>query len=259
MILAVRNVGAGEEAQRSIEQSTGHHDVCEVWKLDLASYSSVKEFALRASRLSQLDVVLANAALAPSQLTRAEGHERSITVNVISTMLLGLLLLPKLNETASKFPNSLHCLSFVTSEVHAWTSLPERQNSNTFATLDNEETTDIGQRQRYPTSKLLEVLLIRELVARMPAHSRVVVNMLNPGFCHSQLGRDSSWGTRLALSLMRSIFAWSTEVGSRTLVAGAAGGAEPRGVHDGWQSCQQCAVTICAKFGRRGDPEKTLE
>ena len=161
MILAVRNVGAGEEAQRSIEQSTGRQDVCEVWKLDLASYSSVKEFALRASRLSQLDVVLANAALAPSQLTRAEGHERSITVNVISTMLLGLLLLPKLNETASKFPNSLHCLSFVTSEVHAWTSLPERQNSNTFATLDNEETTDIGQRQRYPTSKLLEVLLIR--------------------------------------------------------------------------------------------------
>ena len=252
VILAVRNVAAGEEAQRSIEQSTGSQNVCEVWKLDLASYSSVKEFALRASRLTRLDVVLANAALAPSQFTRAEGHERSITVNVISTMLLGLLLLPKLNETASKFPDSHHCLSFVTSEVHAWTSLPERQNSNIFATLDNEETTDIGQ--RYPTSKLLEVLLIRELVARMPAHSRVVVNMLNPGFCHSQLGRDSSWGTRLVLSLMRSVLARSTDVGSRTLVAGAAGGAES---HGAYMTDGKVANDALSPFVQSSEGEKT--
>lgn len=225
VIIAVRNLSAGEEARHSIEKSTGREDVCEVWKLDLASYSSVIDFAQRASQLPRLDVVVENAAVARTEYETAEGHESTITINVINTMLLALLLLPKLNETATKFPGIRPCLSLVVSEVHAWASLPERKQSNIFAAVDDNK--DLDGSQRYPTSKLLEVLIIRELVARMPADSRVVVNMHNPGLCHSQLGREAGWG----LWLLKQLFARSTEVGSRTLVAGAAGGAESHGAY----------------------------
>lgn len=250
VILAVRNVAAGKEAQQSIEQSTGRNNICEVWELDLASYASVKEFAQRASsQLPRIDVVVANAALAATQFTLAEGHERSVTVNVISTMLLAFLLLPKLQETASAFPDSQPCLSFVVSEVHAWTDLPERQNSNIFTALDDEEASSIIQ--RYPTTKLLEVLLIRELVAaRLPAHSRVVVNMLNPGLCHSQLGRDAGWG----LWLLKQVLARSTEMGSRTLVAGAAGGPES---HGAYMTDGKVANEALSTFVRSAEGEKT--
>lgn len=225
VILAVRNLAAGEEARQSIKKSTGREDVCEVWELDLASYSSVIDFARRASQLPRLDVVIENAAVVAAKYGTAEGHELTMTVNVINTMFLAFLLLPTLNDTAARFPGIRPRLSIVVSEVHAWTSLPERKQNNILAALDDKENWD--RNQRYPTSKLLEVLIIRELAARMPADSRVVVNMHNPGLCHSQLGRDAGWG----LWLLKQLLARSTEVGSRTLVAGAAGGTESHGAY----------------------------
>lgn len=255
VILAVRNVAAGKEAQQSIEQSTGRNNICEVWELDLASYASVKEFAQRASsQLPRIDVVIANAALAATQFTLAEGHERSVTVNVISTMLLAFLLLPKLQETASAFPDSQPCLSFVVSEVHAWTDLPERQNSNIFTALDDEEASSIIQ--RYPTTKLLEVLLIRELVAaRLPAHSRRRGQHAQPGPVSFATGTGRRLGTL------------ATEAGSRAVdgdgqsYAGSrrcwrAG--EPWGIHDGWKGGQRGFVVLCPECGRGEDAEAAL-
>jgi NAD(P)-dependent dehydrogenase (short-subunit alcohol dehydrogenase family) len=224
VILAVRNISAGETAKQSIEESTGRAGVCEVWELDLASFGSVKAFAARASQLPRLDIVVENAGIATYNFRVAEGHESSITVNVISTFLLGLLLLPRLKATAKEFPSSTPHLSIVTSDVHAWTSLPEWKSSNTFATLDEEEAADMPA--RYPTSKLLEILVVRELSPNL-ADSGVILNMLTPGLCHSSLSREAGWGIWLMIQLM----ARSTEVGSRTLVAAAAAGPESHGAY----------------------------
>lgn len=124
VILAVRNVPAGNEAKKSIEESTGRANVCEVWELDMASYDSVIAFGERVSKLERLDVVLENAALGTQSFHLAEGHERSITVNVISTFLLALLVLPKLRESANRFGIRPR-LTLVTSEVHAWARMPD--------------------------------------------------------------------------------------------------------------------------------------
>lgn len=73
VILAVRNTAAGEIAEESIEKSTDRRGMCEVWELDLASYTSVQAFAAQASRqLSRTDILVANAGIATTQYTVAE-------------------------------------------------------------------------------------------------------------------------------------------------------------------------------------------
>ncbi|MCJ1233355.1 hypothetical protein MMC14_001311 [Varicellaria rhodocarpa] len=226
VILAVRNIPAGEKAKQSIEESTKRPGVCEVWKLDLASYDSVKAFATRASQLPRLDIVVENAAIATDKFSLAECHERSITVNVISTILLALLLLPKLGAMAKEYPSVTPHLTIVSSEVHGWTKFAEWKDPNIFAALSSEKTTSMGE--RYPTSKLLEVFAVRQMTKRF-TDSGVVLNMLNPGLCHSELARDAGWG----LWLLKLLFARTTEVGSRTLVAAASDESHGAYMNDG--------------------------
>ena len=96
VILAVRNIDKGEAAKTSIEESTNRPGVVEVWQLDLSSYESVKQFARKADDLERLDVLLENAGIMTTKFSMAEKDESNVTINVVSTFLLGLLLLPKL-------------------------------------------------------------------------------------------------------------------------------------------------------------------
>ena len=114
VILAVRNLEAGETARADIESTTGIKNVAEVWPLDLASYESVKSFAAKANELERLDAVIENAAIAGMGDKFAEGHRIPITVNVVSTFYLAALLLPKLRADAAKF-GYIPRLSIVTS------------------------------------------------------------------------------------------------------------------------------------------------
>lgn len=219
VILAVRNTKAGEAARDDIERSTQcSAGTVEVWSLDLGNYASVQAFASRASKeLDRIDILTENAGIATGKKTMVEGHESTITVNVISTFLLALLMLPKLKETARRFKKEV-TLTIVSSEVHAWTKFPERNaQGGIIAALDASEKLD----ERYPTSKLLEVLVVRQIASQLEG-SGVVLNMLNPGFCHSELTRDAGLG----MAVMKFFLARTTEMGSRTLVlAGVAGGA----------------------------------
>jgi NAD(P)-dependent dehydrogenase (short-subunit alcohol dehydrogenase family) len=224
VILGVRNVKAGESAKEEIEKSTGRTGVCEVWEVDLASYASVISFGERISTLPSLDVAILNAAIASSEFSTAEGYERSVTVNVISTLLLGLLLLPKLKATRKLIPSRTPRLAFVVSEVHGWVGFPEWKEDHPMKAISDPERAKMNE--RYPLTKLLEVLLVQELAGKVRG-SEVTINMINPGLCHSQLGRDSGWG----LTLMKLVMARSTEVGSRTLVAGATAGLESHGAY----------------------------
>jgi NAD(P)-dependent dehydrogenase (short-subunit alcohol dehydrogenase family) len=222
VILGVRNVTAGKEAKENLEKSTGRPGICEVWEVDLASYASVLAFSERISKLPNLDAAILNAAVAKVEFSTAEGYEQSITVNVINSLLLGILLLPTLKATRQKNPSHTPRLSFVVSEVHAWANFPEWKQERPMKVLSDESTAKMGE--RYQLSKLLEVLLVQEL-AGLVRGSEVIVNMINPGLCHSQLGREIGW----QLTLMKMVLARTTEVGSRTLVAGATAGLESHG------------------------------
>jgi NAD(P)-dependent dehydrogenase (short-subunit alcohol dehydrogenase family) len=187
VILAVRNSKAGEEAKKDIETSTKcGADVLEVWILDLLSYESCKSFADRASKLPRLDILLENAGVAGYKWSLAGAHERMVAVNVVSTFYLAMLMLPKLKSSAKEFGIRPR-LVVVSSEVHAKTRFPEWKEPNTFDALDDESKARMGE--RYPTSKLLEVLVIRQMAPQLEG-SGVILNMLNPGLCHSELARD---------------------------------------------------------------------
>jgi NAD(P)-dependent dehydrogenase (short-subunit alcohol dehydrogenase family) len=103
VVLTARDLQAGDEAVKDIETTTGIKGVAEVWNLDLADYESVKIFAKKANGLERVDGVIQNAGIALDTWGIAEGHERNVTVNTYSTLLLGILLLPKLKETGKKF------------------------------------------------------------------------------------------------------------------------------------------------------------
>lgn len=145
VILAVRNLEKGEAAKRSIEETTGRKGVPEVWQLDLSSYESVKQFVRKAEGLKRLDAIVENAGIATHKYTVFEDNESTITTNVVSTFLLGLMILPKLRETATKYNITPH-LAVVSSEVHAFTSFPEKSSPKILKTLNDKETANMSDR-----------------------------------------------------------------------------------------------------------------
>ncbi|CAF9941430.1 hypothetical protein IMSHALPRED_002573 [Imshaugia aleurites] len=231
VILAVRSLSKGETAKESIETSTKRKGVAEVWNLDLGSYESVKDFAKKAEGLERLDALVENAGVARVEWSVLEDNEATITTNVVSTFLLGLLLLPKLRETGQKFNVTPH-LAVTCSEVHAWSPMKERKSENIFDALNDKETANMGD--RYQISKLLQVFPCRELAARTKQSGKpnVIINYINPGLCHSELARDAGFG----LTVMKFFLARSTEAGSRTIVNAVEGGEETHGQY--LSSCQ---------------------
>jgi NAD(P)-dependent dehydrogenase (short-subunit alcohol dehydrogenase family) len=241
VILAVRNTKAGEAAKLDIEKTTNVPEgVVQVWELDLASYASVKAFAAKANKeLDRLDILLENAGIATPNWKLAEGEESTITVNVISTLLLGLLLLPKLKETAKKTDRRTN-LCIVSSSVHEWTTLPEKSapDGKILDYMSDEKTAAF--KERYPESKLLEVFAVRAMgeLTASPDYP-VTINCLNPGLCHSELSRESGFG----LEVMKFFLARSSEAGSRTLVSAAIAGKESHGQYE-----NDCVVAPPSSF-----------
>lgn len=148
VILAVRSTAKGEAAAASILASLPKRPgleppSVEAWPLDLASYESVRAFAARAgAELDRLDVVVCNAGMYAykSGFVRAEGgDEATIAVNVVGTMLLGLLLLPKLRETSVAHDEEV-VMTFTGSFVHLFTDFPEGRSGDIFGALADEKT-----------------------------------------------------------------------------------------------------------------------
>lgn len=185
VILAVRSVKKGEEAKKNIEQTTGIKNVVEVWQLDMSSYKSVLDFASRAEKeLERLDIALLNAGISAGKFEMFEQNESTITVNVVSTFLLALALLPKLKATSAKF-DMRPTLTVVSSDVHLVTQFKEKDvpEGQIFAKL-NEPTDDM--QERYFVSKMMEVLVVRAWAERKPASQILVtINFVNPGYCKS--------------------------------------------------------------------------
>ena len=91
---------------------------------------------------------------------------------------------------------------------------------------------------RYNSSKLMEVFVVRELVRQMQSSgpTSVIINAVNPGLCRSAFFRHAPLPLYLVMILGLFILGRSSEVGSRTLLAGAAGGLETHGKYI--DSCQ---------------------
>jgi len=82
LILAVRSVEKGEKAAISLRAQFPKAKI-EVWKLDMCSYSSVRDFAHRVETdLTRLDIAILNAGLVKGSYTlvKETGHEETVQV-----------------------------------------------------------------------------------------------------------------------------------------------------------------------------------
>ncbi|KAI0147400.1 short-chain dehydrogenase/reductase [Xylariaceae sp. FL1272] len=215
VILAVRSTVKGYDALRHLEASTGRPGAVLVEELDMSSHASVEAFARRMEKLHALDAVLLNAGIYTHKFSLLEGFESHLTVNVINTFYLALLMLPILRPSVDT--ESSHArISFVSSDRHVMFKLPEWQDENLFELLSDEKTANL--QQRYMITKLMEILLAREMAARIQ-RTDVIVNSLTPGYCDSGLIDAIEGPTRIVLNLLKSATARTADVGGRGLVA----------------------------------------
>ncbi|OQO11624.1 hypothetical protein B0A48_03351 [Cryoendolithus antarcticus] len=225
LILAVRSIEKGEAAKKDFQSTNPSSPTnVEIWRLDMASYDSVKSFAKRAGGLERLDICIANAGLVQYEWSQAEDNETTITVNVVSTFLLTALLLPKMRQTSKQY-NTQPTFTITSSGAHSFTTFPQKSapEGELFNTINDEK--DVANfKQQYPLSKLLEIYAVRSIADKYP-NPIVPVNCVDPGLCHSDLAKDAGWG----VYLLKVALARTTEYGSRTLFHAAEQGKDSHG------------------------------
>lgn len=227
LILAVRNLTSGATARDNII-STSKIDpsVVQVWHLDMSFFTSVLSFADRCTRdLDRVDGISLNAGIQTGTFEVMEGYESTITVNVISTFLLFFAMLPLLKSSAKKHDITPR-ISIVSSETHGWAPFRERDTPSEESIFSAMSTPDIkngvqhiDRFDQYGNSKLVQVLMFRHICPLLKKHGYgdVAPNILNPGLCYSDIGRDESLGIRIFKFFMMAVLARSQEVGGRTL------------------------------------------
>ncbi|KAF8246070.1 NAD(P)-binding protein [Wilcoxina mikolae CBS 423.85] len=189
VIITSRSAARGEEARRKLKEATGRQ--CEVWELDMASFSSVQKLAERASE-EGLDMCILNVGAYLEKFQRAEetGYEMTLQVHIYATCLLALLLIPVLAKSLA--PRLL----IVTSEAHAW-MIPRERTADEFLTAMDTEAA-YKTYHRYHLSKLAMQLWTQELAAWMSGQ-KVVVGTVTPGFCVTGLftGSRGQWLSKI--------------------------------------------------------------
>lgn len=226
VILGCRDLDKGMLAKKDIKTSLATSGIVEVWQLDLGSFESVKDFARRAQGLDRLDAIIESAGVLSTEFEDCEGWERQITVNVISTFLLTFLLLPTLRRCATKFNVTPHIV-VVSSDAHVSTSFRARNAPSILETLRGSD----DMSSRYGDSKLLQILIVRELAKelRLSSKPQIVLNTLSPGLCRSQLFRNASWPLTWFMPISLLLLGRTSEMGSRVLLTAASAGAESHG------------------------------
>lgn len=147
VILAVRSLSKGAAAvEQAVAATQCSPTRLDVWPLDLSSYQSVEAFGERVRTLPRLDAVIQNAGILTTSWATAEGNESHITTNVISPMLVGLAVLPKLRESAAKTGRSGR-LAFVGSDLQYIAKFSEKtQPGSLFDALNDKTAADMDDR-----------------------------------------------------------------------------------------------------------------
>ncbi|KPM41033.1 hypothetical protein AK830_g5547 [Neonectria ditissima] len=224
----------GKEAMGLILKEAGSSNPkIEVWELDLANYESVLSFGARVrSQLPRLDIFIANAGIEAGRFELVEGLERTLTINVVSTFLSCMAVLPKLRETSETYDTTTN-LTATGSVYHIFapdSQLDMAQDSDVFDALSDSKTADMPG--RYALSKLVMhqcVAELAKLVSASPGSSKsqVVVNVVNPGWCKTEVTRNRpvSWVEHMLSALM----CWTAEKGGRAMVFAAVAGKDSHG------------------------------
>ncbi|KAI0853648.1 hypothetical protein F5Y00DRAFT_270789 [Daldinia vernicosa] len=241
LIMAVRTIAKGDDARERILNSMGRPESSiEVWPIDMDSYDSIKSFANRASQLPRLDGVLANAGVMTAKFSLSEHNEKTLNVNVISTFLLYLLLLPKMRESGQSTGHVCR-YTIPNSALHYSAPLAELDPDGPRIIDRLNDPQKANMAGRYALTKVLVLYAVREFAERTSSSGKgaCIINTPNPSFCKSNLAKESQGS--LGFKIFEKLLARSTEEGSRVLVHGLLAGQETNG-----QYLQNCHIEVPA-------------
>lgn len=234
LILAVRTAEKGETTKKRVLERTGRESsTIAIVLVDLTTYESVRAFVAAVEKETpRLDIALLNAGLGnPSYEAAPSGREMALQVNVLSTALMAILLLPLLRTTAEVAGKRPH-LTFVNSNGH---SMAKREwfskTGSLMETANEREKWDANK--SYILVKLMGVAVARAMARATAARGNpppeVIVNVVCPGFCKTELGRKFNLASHIIMAPFQAIFARTAEQGSRSLVSATALGTESHG------------------------------
>ena len=146
----------------------------------MSTLASTKAFADRVKgEVKKINVVFLNAGVLNKSFQEGkEGFEETLQVNVLSTALLALLLLPWMKEAGG---GKAH-LGFVTSGSHRSVAINGWPKDDVLGFLSKESNWPKGG--MYGPSKLLEQYVVNEiakLAVGSDGKSKVIVNPMCPG------------------------------------------------------------------------------
>lgn len=235
LILAVRNAAKGEEAKKRIMQRTGRKgDSIVILTVDLADFASVQAFVdTLAKETRHLDIALLNAGMGnPSFVESSAGWEMAVQVNVLSTALMAIGILPLLRTTAEARGTPVH-MTFVNSNGH------DRVKRDWLARSGGSLLRAANDREKWhPTKSYCMVKLlgmaVMQTMARATTSSNscspdIIVNAVCPGLCRTNLGRNFGILSRITGIPFQAIFARSAEEGAKSLVSATALDTESKG------------------------------
>lgn len=243
LFLAVRSIAKGEEAKRRILERTGRSDGevdIVILTVDLSDFASVQGFVNNLGQETRyLDVALLNAGLGnPKFETSPAGWEMAVQVNVLSTALMAVLLLPLLRSTAAARGNAVH-LTFVNSHGHRMVQ------KDWYASAGGSLLQAANDRERWDATKsytivklmgmaVMRAIATKEVTRPSTSDSKlkspgVIVNASCPSLCKTDLGRNFGTMSHISGFFFQAIFARTAEEGSRSLVSATALGPESHG------------------------------
>ncbi|KAH6650459.1 hypothetical protein F5144DRAFT_478386 [Chaetomium tenue] len=234
LILGVRNLEKGEDTKKRILARTHRQsDTIAIAPVDLATFASVWTFVATVEKLTpRLDVALLNAGLGNPKFEAApSGWEMGLQVNVLSTTLMAILLLPLLRRTALATGKPPH-LTLTNSHGHGMVEREWFAKSGSLVKAVAERDGWNADRS-YLMLKLI-ACAVAETLAGVVTRERgstsgtpeIIVNLACPGLCKTDLGRKFSVASHIFMAPFLAIFARSAEQGSRTLVSATALGPE---------------------------------
>ena len=188
VLVGARMPERGEAAVDRIRSRVSDADL-QVVAGDLSLMRDVRSLAYQViDSTPRLDGLILNAAEARSDLVLTdEGIETNFATNHLAGFLLAHLLLPVLRSGG---PARIIAVS---SSVHSRIKMVDLTSIVTGAPLTPDS---------YETSKLLNILFVKELARRLEG-TRITANAADPGFVRTNLGRYATGGRRMLLTVTR--------------------------------------------------------
>jgi NAD(P)-dependent dehydrogenase (short-subunit alcohol dehydrogenase family) len=230
VILAVRTLEKGYVAKQNIEATMGEGE-CDrivVMQLDMNDFGSIKQFATNLEQevgADGLQVAILNAGVAPGtySVVKKTGWESALQVNVLSTALLAICVIPLLKRGSERKGHPAQLTLTGSAEFISVT--PEDIPVDSPSVLDAlNEPESFQTRSSYLITKLLVVYvmqgLIEDYLVSAPDQPlRVAVNVVCPGYTVTGISRDLPWYLKTVMYLLNIYGGRSPEEGSRSLLS----------------------------------------